>query len=107
MPASVADVEGRLWDIADSLRANSGLRASEYPTPVLGLIFLRFADHRFADRQKRQRARAHVQFTIETVLNDRLPRAYTPDDYRQRCAIVYEHVYDSYSGLGGGYSPGL
>ncbi|MGH3367462.1 MAG: type I restriction-modification system subunit M N-terminal domain-containing protein, partial [Nocardioidaceae bacterium] len=38
----------RLWEAADSLRANSGLRSSEYSTPVLGLFFLRYADLRFA-----------------------------------------------------------
>ena len=32
---------------ADQLRANSGLKASEYAAPVLGLIFLRYADERF------------------------------------------------------------
>ncbi len=41
-------IENRLWSIADELRANSRLRASEYSTPVLGLIFLRYADHKFA-----------------------------------------------------------
>lgn len=41
-------LEKRLWDAADQLRANSGLNAAQYSTPVLGLIFLRFADVRFA-----------------------------------------------------------
>ena len=40
-------IEARLWDAANKLRANSRLKASEYSTPVLGLVFLRFADHRF------------------------------------------------------------
>ncbi len=39
--------ESRLWDVANDLRANSKLKASEYATPVLGLIFLRHADFRF------------------------------------------------------------
>src|SRR5690606_10188758 len=34
-------------------RANSGLKASEYSTPVLGLIFLRYADLRFAEAHER------------------------------------------------------
>ena len=34
-------LEKRLWDAADQLRANSGLNAAQYSTPVLGLIFLR------------------------------------------------------------------
>ena len=41
-------LEQRLWDAADQLRANSGLNAAQYSTPVLGLIFLRFADVWFA-----------------------------------------------------------
>jgi len=41
-------LEKRLWDAADQLRANSGLNAAQYSTPVLGLIFRRFADVRFA-----------------------------------------------------------
>ena len=30
-------LEQRLWDAADQFRANSGLKAQEYSTPVLGL----------------------------------------------------------------------
>jgi len=41
-------LEKRLWDAADQLRANGGLNAAQYSTPVQGLIFLRFADVRFA-----------------------------------------------------------
>jgi type I restriction enzyme M protein len=48
LPANNNDLEKRLWDAADELRANSRLRAAEYSVPVLGLIFLRYADHRFA-----------------------------------------------------------
>jgi type I restriction enzyme M protein len=41
------DIENRLWAAADQLWANSNLKPSEYSNPVLGLIFLRYADHRF------------------------------------------------------------
>lgn len=41
-------LEKRLWDAADQFRANSGLTAAQYSQPVLGLIFLRFAEVRFA-----------------------------------------------------------
>jgi len=41
-------LEKSLWDAADQFRANSGLKAQEYSAPVLGLIFLRFAEVRFA-----------------------------------------------------------
>ncbi len=51
-------LEKRLWAAADQLRANSGLTAQQYSQPVLGLIFLRFADVRFAAR------RSALQLTI-------------------------------------------
>jgi type I restriction enzyme M protein len=47
MATDLNELQKRLWEAADQLRANSGLRASEYSTPVLGLIFLRYADLRF------------------------------------------------------------
>ena len=46
------EIEKRLWDAADELRANSKLKASEYSVPVLGLIFLRYADHKFSLAEK-------------------------------------------------------
>jgi type I restriction enzyme M protein len=49
--AAAATLEKRLWEAADELRANSGLTSAQYSQPVLGLIFLRFADARFAARR--------------------------------------------------------
>ena len=46
-----AALEKRLWDAADQFRANSGLKSQEYSAPVLGLIFLRFAEVRFTARR--------------------------------------------------------
>src|SRR5438105_8689304 len=40
-------LEKRLWAAADQLRANSGLTSAQYSQPVLGLIFLRFAEVKF------------------------------------------------------------
>jgi type I restriction enzyme M protein len=48
MTATNGQIEKRLWDAADELRANSKFKASEYAVPVLGLIFLRYADHKFS-----------------------------------------------------------
>jgi type I restriction enzyme M protein len=47
MPANTTELERRLWGVADEFRANSKLKSSEYSVPVLGLIFLRYADHKF------------------------------------------------------------
>lgn len=40
-------LEEQLWSAADKLRADSGLKASQYSTPVLGLIFLRFVSIKY------------------------------------------------------------
>jgi type I restriction enzyme M protein len=47
-----SDTEKRLWEAADEFRANSELKSSEYAVPVLGLIFLRYADHKFTIAEK-------------------------------------------------------
>lgn len=44
---ALKQLEDDLWRSADTLRANSDLKASEYSTPVLGLIFLKFADNKY------------------------------------------------------------
>lgn len=43
----IEELEKRLWSAADSLRANTGLTAQEYSRPILGLIFLKYAEYRF------------------------------------------------------------
>jgi type I restriction enzyme M protein len=42
------DIENRLWAAADQLWANSPLKPSEFSGPVLGLIFLKYADFKFS-----------------------------------------------------------
>ena len=49
----VAELEKQLWAAADQLRANSALTAQEYSRPVLGLIFLKYADKRFSVVEKK------------------------------------------------------
>ena len=44
-------LEKRLYAAADQFRANSGLTSQKYSQPVLGLIFLRFAEVNFAARR--------------------------------------------------------
>ena len=57
-----AALEKRLWDAADQFRANSGLKSQEYSAPVLGLIFLRFAEVRYdAQRAKLEQASASAR----------------------------------------------
>jgi len=47
----VNNLKKNLWETADELRANSGLKASAYSIPVLGLIFLKFADAKYEQHE--------------------------------------------------------
>src|SRR3954449_3494658 len=88
MPTGLAELETRLWDAADELRANSGLKASEYGTPVLGLIFLRFADAKFTTARDAIEAKASAR------------RAIGPSDYHAQRVIYlteqarFQHLLD-------------
>ncbi len=42
------ELKDTLWATADQLRANSGLKSTEYAEPILGLIFLRFAEVKYS-----------------------------------------------------------
>jgi type I restriction enzyme M protein len=69
-------LEKRLWEAADQFRANSGLTAAQYSQPVLGLIFLRFAEARFA-AQRAKLDKPRVSSRRGSRLDD--PAAYHPD----------------------------
>jgi type I restriction enzyme M protein len=58
------NIESRLWDAADELRANSKLKSSEYSVPVLGLVFLRYADHKFQAAAKALAGKSSGRRTI-------------------------------------------
>ncbi len=53
MSSDLSQISDALWNTADRLRANSGVLPSEYARPVLGLLFLRHADERFAEVEKK------------------------------------------------------
>ncbi len=61
-------LEATLWQTADTLRANSDLKASEYSTSVLGLIFLRFADNKYSHFEK------EINAEIESLKGSRRER---------------------------------
>jgi type I restriction enzyme M protein len=51
MTTNLKQLEADLWRSADTLRANSDLKSTEYSTPVLGLIFLKFADNKYRQHE--------------------------------------------------------
>jgi type I restriction enzyme M protein len=64
MNHTATPIESRLWDAADELRANSKLKSSEYSVPVLGLVFLRFADHKFQAADHRLAEKSSARYTV-------------------------------------------
>jgi type I restriction enzyme R subunit len=47
-------------------------------------------------RQKAQ-ARARVRLAIEDVLDEGLPRTFTPEIYQSKCAVLFEHVFETFA----------
>ncbi len=83
--ADFASVRSTLWAAADQLRANSALGPNEYRGPVLGLIFLAYAEYRFEEARPKVEAKATAR------------RPVTPDDYRaQSVLFVPEEARLSY-----------
>lgn len=64
----IKKLEATLWNTADTLRANSDLKQSEYSTPVLGLIFLKFADNKYSHYE------AEINAEFETLKGSRRER---------------------------------
>ena len=57
------------------------------------------AEQLVLDWRKKQQTRAAVQLSVEKIL-DKLPEAYTPSLYEEKCGLVYQHIYDTYYGMG-------
>lgn len=58
MAFDLSETSNTLWNTADRLRANSGVRPADYARPVMGLLFLRYADERLAEVEKKLAPRA-------------------------------------------------
>lgn len=82
MATDLATVENRLWATADQLWANTGLKPSEFSTPVLGLIFLRFADKRFTELQAKLTAKGQGAGEIDPTDYQAEGVLYLPEEAR-------------------------
>lgn len=84
MASNNSDLEKRLWEAADNLRANSELKSSEYATPVLGLIFLKYADTKFikAESEIREEIKDSSRVKISNKHYQAKGVLYLPDEAR-------------------------
>ena len=83
----------RLWSAAVQLRANSGLKLNEISEPILGLIFLKFADVRF------KKVQSGIVSERKAVYSTRV-RPISPDDYKSK-GVLYLPEIATYSYLMG------
>jgi len=91
MSSDIKQLEGKLWEAADHLRANSSLRLNEFAEPVLGLIFLKFADVKFS--------KAKIEIDIEREqASSKRQRPVTSEDYQSR-GVLYIPESASFSHL--------
>lgn len=74
--------ESKLWSAADELRANSDLKSSDYSVPVLGLIFLRYADHKFAHAHEQLKGKSTGRRKISKTDYQALGVIYLPEKAR-------------------------
>lgn len=79
---NIEAIEKRLWNAADTLRANSNYASNEYFLPVMGLIFLRHAYSRY--------------LTVKDEIESNLPtrggktRPLTKEDFSQKSSIFLQ-----------------
>ncbi|MHC4322476.1 MAG: type I restriction-modification system subunit M, partial [Planctomycetota bacterium] len=76
------EIEKRLWDAADQLWANTGLKPSEFSVPVLGLIFLRYADQKFSAAEKEMTGKSTGRRKIGKIDYQARGVLYLPDEAR-------------------------
>lgn len=54
------------------------------------------------DWRQSSSSRSQLKIAIEDVLDSGLPRAFTPELYKQKCSALFEHMYERYPQAGAG-----
>lgn len=83
-------IQNKLWAAAEQLRANGSLKLNEIGEPILGLIFLKFADVKFKNLTK--------VLEEERKLMTGRQRPVTSDDYKSH-GVIYLPEKSSYDYL--------
>ena len=69
---------------------------------VAKLMLARLKDLLILNWRQKSAARSQLKLAIEDSLDAGLPRAYTPELYQDKCAAVFQHVYEKYPERGAG-----
>lgn len=78
----LAKVRSTLWAAADELRANSKLTPVQYRDPVLGLVFLAYAENRFEAVRSEVEAKSSARNPATIADYKALSVLYVPDESR-------------------------
>ncbi|SNU00867.1 type I restriction enzyme M protein [Ruaniaceae bacterium KH17] len=78
----LAKVRATLWAAADELRANSKLTPVQYRDPVLGLVFLAYAENRFEDVRAEVEANHSPRNPVKPADYKAKSVLYVPDESR-------------------------
>lgn len=78
----IKQLQDNLWAAAEQLRANSSLKLNEISEPVLGLIFLKFADVRF------EKVKQEIESERNKNQQSSRVRPITADDYKSK-GVLY------------------
>lgn len=90
----LTELKDRLWHSADMLRSGAHLAANKYGQPILGLIFLRYADIRFKQHK------AEIEAEYEKHRGTRMERSYK-DVAMEKCGFYlpdiayYDYINDA------------
>ena len=90
----LSELKDRLWHSADMLRSGAHLAANKYGQPILGLIFLRYADIRFKQHK------AEIEAEYEKHQGTRMERSYK-DVAMEKCGFYlpdiayYDYINDA------------
>ena len=90
----LSELKDRLWHSADMLRSGAHLAANKYGQPILGLIFLRYADIRFKQHK------AEIEAEYEKHKGSRMERSYK-DVAMEKCGFYlpeiayYDYINDA------------
>ncbi len=75
-------------DLSAEERAEVKKVARDLLSRIKGLLVINW--------RKKYAARSGLRLAIEDTLDAGLPRAYEPEIYKQKCAAVFEHIYECY-----------
>ena len=86
----LSELKDRLWHSADMLRSGAHLAANKYGQPILGLIFLRYADIRFKKHKN------EIDYEFQNLQGTRMERSYK-DIAMEKCGFFLpEQAYYDY-----------